>query len=185
MLALRLWPVIIYVVGLISGRLLLEVAGRLQVRRVASIAFACEIAALAMVARSNTAGTQWLWIALLAWAMGVQNAVLTRFSSLTVHTGFVTGTLLKLSEQLVKYGTWLWDRRKGSATAGTLGSGWRSGFLFLVWISYVLGAAGGAWARGLEGTRALIIPILVLLFLMVTDLAKPLAVQDEKEQTAV
>ena len=183
MFLLRFWPVLIYVIGLICGRTLLEIAGRLHLRRAASIAFSFEVVALAIVAWSGASGTQRLWIALLAWAMGVQNSVLTHFSSITVHSGFVTGTLLKFSQQLVRYGAAVWDRWRDGAQNDPLPEGRRSGFLLLIWIAYVAGAASGAWARGIAGIRALIWPILCLLLLAATDMAKPLAVQDERQQT--
>jgi uncharacterized membrane protein YoaK (UPF0700 family) len=182
MFLLRLWPVLIYVIGLLSGRTLLEVAGRLRLRRAATLAFSFEVAALAFVAWSGTAGTQWLWIALLAWSMGIQNAVLTQFSTITVHSGFVTGTLLKFSEQFVKYAAGLWDQSKKRRHPDRVAAGRRSGFLLMIWIAYTAGAAGGAWAQGLAATRALLLPMLCLLLLSAKDMANPLAVQDEQQQ---
>src|ERR1700685_3318633 len=42
----RAWPVAVYVASLLLGRILLEIAGRLKIRSVASVVFVIEIAAL-------------------------------------------------------------------------------------------------------------------------------------------
>jgi uncharacterized membrane protein YoaK (UPF0700 family) len=196
MFILRLWPVFIYLLGLIFGRSLIEVGARLRVAHIASAAFACEVIALTVVdwdgkATQNGPYTQWVSIALLAGAMGIQNAALTRFSSLTLHTGFVTGTLLKFAEQLVKYGTWIWDESFGNRIPiiRTLSLSARQEsfrltcLLISIWIAYVFGAAAGAWGRSLAGTRVLAVPIFCLLLLMSIDLRKPLGQKDERKQT--
>ena len=110
------WPIVFFLIGLLTGRLFLEVGFRRQIRSVASVVFALEIG-LAVVA---VASSQWVAVAALALAMGLQNAAFTRFGSLQVHTGFVAGTLLKATEYAVQYATWLHDRTIG----GRLGRMW-------------------------------------------------------------
>lgn len=196
MFILRLWPVFTYLLGLIFGRSLIEVGARLRVSRIASAAFACEVIALTAVdldgkGSGNAPHTEWASIALLAWAMGMQNAALTRFSSLTLHTGFVTGTLLKFAEQLVKYGSWIWDESFANRTpiiralrlSARQESFRLSCLLMSIWIGYVLGAAVGAWGRSFAGTRGLAVPILCLLLLIGIDLRTPLGEKDERKQT--
>src|SRR5438270_10916935 len=123
---------------------------------------------------------------MLAIAMGIQNAVLTRFSSLTLHTGFVTGTLLKGAEQLVQFGAWMWDALRGgqrlhevlvesrrqSTLRGAL-------LLAITWMAYVLGAGSGALSRKTLHANSLLIAIAGLGFLIMVDFHSPLASQDE------
>lgn len=121
--------------------------------------------------------------------MGTQNAALTRFSSLTLHTGFVTGTLLKANSELVKALTWIWERaRTGQTLASSIASGMRqdsarlSLFLWITWSSYVVGAAVGAFGVHAVKADAVLIAIAGLILLMAVDLRQPLAVQDETQQ---
>lgn len=184
------WPVFIYVAGLVCGRLMLEIAGRLRVRRVASIAFAFEALVLSGVALTgNRLNSYWLQVGLLAFTMGIQNATLTRFSSLTLHSGFVTGTLLKFAQELVKFGTWAWDEsRKGGFKSQAIGRFWneesfrRSWYLGMAWLSYITGAVLGAISRDRAGIQALVWPIFGLMCLMILDLRRPVAVKDEELQ---
>lgn len=193
---LRFWPILLYVIGLIFGRTLIEIGARHQTRRIASVAFGCEIVLLALVALSGQAahiprGSAWQYIgvALLSCAMGIQNSALTKFSSLTLHSGFVTGTLLKFTEQLVAYGTWFFDKlRRGKPLpeaiiqSGKEKSFRLSLFLALTWSAYVIGAVAGTWGKSFIESRALIAPIAGLLLLVALDLFKPLAVQEERQQ---
>jgi uncharacterized membrane protein YoaK (UPF0700 family) len=190
---LHLWPVGTYVAGLLAGRLLIEIAARQRVERVASLAFSFELLLLAVVAVSRTEAPQslpWLPIALLAIAMGVQNAILTKFSSLTLHTGFVTGTLVQMAKELAKSGTWLWDavraRRLPFGTALRASASEKSFrlsvFLAVTWIVYVAGAIAGATGRNGSGAHSLSFPIAGLGLLIGVDLFRPLAICEEVEQ---
>lgn len=195
--ARRAWPVAIYVLGLLSARILLEIAGRERVRSVAAIAFGIEIAALAPATFAHALSKSEMQsplafglIALLAFAMGIQNATLTHFSSLTLHTGFVTGTLLKMAEQFVKYLTWSFDQlRQEHVTVGRLlrstGSQQdfqRAALLGSMWTAYVVGAVCGSAGKTMIGLQSLFTPIVLLLFMALYDLRQPIAAKDEKEQ---
>jgi uncharacterized membrane protein YoaK (UPF0700 family) len=196
----RAWPVAVYVVGLLCGRILLEIGGREKVRRVAGIAFGIEIAALLPVSFAHSfshSQTQsalvFGFIALLSFAMGMQNATLTHFSNITLHTGFVTGTLVKMAEQFTKYLTWSYDqfrreRRpfgevlRNSITQDELGM---SVLLGLIWTAYVVGAFCGAAGHSFAGLKCLFVPIAALFILALYDLRQPIAVKDENEQIKV
>lgn len=193
----RAWPVMVYVLGLLLGRILLEIGARLRFRSVATAAFCIEIAALlpASFAHSLKPGgaaslLEFGIIALLALAMGVQNATLTHFSSLTLHTGFVTGTLVKMSENFTKYLTWSFDeiRQRRISISDWLGrSGEQENFqlarlLGSVWVAYVVGAICGAAGHAAADLRSLFIPIGGLAVLVLIDLRHPLAINDENEQ---
>lgn len=190
----RLWPILLYVIGLFLGRLLVAIGVERGTRRVACVGFGCEVALLGVASLLSgppyNLSWQYLPVALLAAAMGIQSAILTQFSSLTLYTGFVTGTLLKMSEQLVAYGTSLVHllKRGESFSRAMLLSfdqdSFRLGlFLAFTWTTYVVGAAIGAWQRSLFDSRALLVPVLGLMVLILVDLRRPLAVQEENEQS--
>lgn len=192
----RFWPILLYFIGLMFGRTLLEIGAKRRTRRIASIAFACEAVLLAIAVFVNQpagsspgSGWQYTGVALLSLAMGIQNAALTKFSSLTIHTGFVTGTLVNAAERLVAFGTDVIDAVRSSKSLpqaillSARGKAFRFGiFLVFVWLAYILGAVAGTWGKVLVESKALIAPIAGLLLLIAIDVIRPLAVQEEREQ---
>lgn len=181
------WPIMFFVIGLFWGRLLLQVGYRRQIRCVASVVFALEI----ILAAAAVASGQWTGVAVLAAAMGLQNAAFTRLGEIPVHTGFVTGTLLNATEYGVQYITWLYDR----AFAGPPGRLWptlrlsprQRSFqltleLTLLWVMYVVGASSGTLTELRYSVPALAIPSIVLFALIAMDLRRPLSVEEEREQ---
>lgn len=192
----RGWPVFIYFIALVFSRGLIQVGARRRIRSIASVAFGCEIALLVPACLSRQHNTQvpvrlfLIYVALLAFAMGIQSAALTRFSSVTIHTGFVTGTLVKCAEQSTKYLTWLFDEirsRKRDIAAILASSVEQKPFRLAVWlaatwIAYVVGAVCGALGDYRFNMHSLIVPIAGLAFLALLDLHTPLAISEEKEQ---
>jgi len=197
--AFRSWPVLLYVTGLILGRILLEIGAQSGLRRIASLAFSCEVVLLAIVGFSTSLATRYAiatpelaGIAILALAMGIQNAALTKFSSLTLHTGFVTGTLLKCAEQLVKHATWVGGKiQQGKAVSHALADSVHEPtfgltlFLGFTWASYVIGAVLGTIGKQLIDLKALSFAIAGLVALIAVDVIQPLAVSEEAEQSRV
>ncbi len=193
----RLCPVIAYVIGLLFCRLLIEFGARERIRRIASVAFLFEIGFLIPVCAANERGAgnalgpAFVYTALLAIAMGVQNAALTHFSSLTVHTGFVTGTLVKLAEEFAKFLTLTFDqlRSPDGSVASILANSTQqkpfqvASWLALMWTMYVVGAFVGALGDGLFQLRALVVPIISLAGLIAVDIHRPLALREEIEQS--
>jgi uncharacterized membrane protein YoaK (UPF0700 family) len=122
--------------------------------------------------------------------MGLQNAILTHFSFLTVHTGFVTGTLVRMVEEAVRYGSWLWDRTAGGK--GSLHVLLRESLhqkcfqtfsaLLGIWTVYVFGAALGVLAILRIQVFALLYVVPFLLSMIAVDLRFPLAIQEEAAQ---
>jgi uncharacterized membrane protein YoaK (UPF0700 family) len=193
----RFWPVFAYVAGLLFCRLLLEIGARRQIRSIASVAIVCELALLAPVWLGNLPSSSRsyhaiLHVGFLAASMGIQNAALTKFSSLTVHTGFVTGTLLKMAEQFAKYLAWLWDHlRDRTETARELLQGSfrqkalrMSVWLWSIWMAYVIGALSGGVGTHTFSVRCLAIPIALLCSVIALDLYRPLAIKEEQEQAS-
>ena len=199
MIAFRLWPIVIYVLGLLLGRIVIQVGALHETRRIASVAFLCEAVLLGIVILSEGASRtyphsawQALDIGLLCLAMGIQNATLTRFSSLTLHSGFVTGTLLKFAEQFVGYGAWLWQSlRSGKPLSHSLAASFQqsslriSAFLAAAWTAYVLGAVIGTLGESRERLYALNIALGGLALLIAVDILYPLAIRDLGEQAKI
>jgi uncharacterized membrane protein YoaK (UPF0700 family) len=197
---LRAWPVANYVAGLLIGRILLAIGGRLGIKRVAAGAFCIEIAVLLPVAFAQPVKSSQgvpvqdvLFIAVLALAMGLQNATLTHFSSLTLHTGFVTGTLVKMVEQFTKWLIWSYDaltKRHATIAALIRESQDQKDFqtavlLAAVWSAYVAGAICGAAGQSAFDLRCLFVPIAGLALLALVGLRTPLALKDKQEQVTL
>jgi uncharacterized membrane protein YoaK (UPF0700 family) len=193
----RATPVLAYFIGLLFCRLLIEVGARKRIRSIATVALVFEIALLIPVCAipglwaDRAIEVSLAYVALLALAMGIQNGALTHFSSLTVHTGFVTGTLVKCAERTAKYLTWIFDeicqrdqpliaviRRSGKEKQFQL-----SAWLLMIWLAYVAGAVCGSFGDYTFSFRSLIVPIAVLLGIVVIDLKYPLALKEEQEQS--
>lgn len=192
---IRFWPVITYVAGLLLCRVLLEFGARRNIRRIATVTLALEILLLALVCFARPQATAITLpaaasIGILALAMGIQNGTLTHFSFITVHTGFVTGTLVKMAEEFARYMAWLWDATSGSRPGwrdilrASLheGSFERSMLLAGLWLAYVAGALSGAFGNSVASLKSLMVPVLSLVVVIGLDLRMPLAVKEEQAQ---
>lgn len=183
----RLWPVLMYVLGLLLCRILLEADARQPIRSIASVAFAFEIAFLIPVCiagampHDGAPNLQFAFVALLALAMGAQNGALMRFSSLTLHTGFVTGTLVKFAEHFAKYLMQVFDRMRGRKAPDP--KPFRlSAALLGIYLAYIAGAACGGFTHYVLELRALVVPVGCLLVLIGIDLWRPLAIEEVQKQ---
>lgn len=190
----RLWPVAFYVMGLLLCRILLEIGARERIRAIASLAFAGEMALLmpaCLASAGHAAARSYFYIALLALAMGVQNAALTRFSSMTLHTGFVTGTLVKCAEESAKFLTWCFDqvRKPGASLTAVLARAPEQRplrialGLAVIWLLYVIGACCGTLGQHIERLHSLIVPIACLATLVLIDVWRPLGTGEERQQS--
>jgi uncharacterized membrane protein YoaK (UPF0700 family) len=191
--------IVSYVVGLTITRILLEAAGRSGVRRIASFTLAVEALLLLLFARATPAmhlgqivdqhsPAYFALVALLAFAMGIQTATLTHIGALTVYTTFVTGTLTRFSEAFTRALFWVYDEAKTARFFDIVRRALRqddvydTAFFAAVWICYVVGAAGGALAKGRWELRALFVPAAVLLVFVAVDLVRPIAAQEQRKQ---
>src|SRR5208282_941056 len=111
-------------------------------------------------------------VALLAFAMGIQTATLTRIGALTVYTTFVTGTLTKFAESFTRALFWGYDhfRLTGRMSdtvrlAPQQADVRNTAFLAATWLCYLAGAALGAFTKYRWELRALYIPVVVLVAL--------------------
>jgi uncharacterized membrane protein YoaK (UPF0700 family) len=183
-----------FVLGSILGRVAIEVGSRASVKSIASFTLALEfILLLAVAGHSRPAGANsiavWWLLAMLAAAMGLQTATLTRIGALTIHTTFVTGMLNKFAQL---FSHWLF-RSYDVAHASPEGlpelvlqrraAARKARFIFSIWILYVIGAVCGTVLSKLWALHALVIPCFALLGAIVADRIRPLSVEEEKDQS--
>jgi len=185
-----------FVVGSLIGRVAVEAASRRRFRNVASLTVfleACLIFAVIWLAPATLAqvykdsGT--LLMAMLALAMGLQTATLTRIGPLTVHTTFVTGMINKFC-QLVSH--WLFRSYDLVFASGSKGAelresrkliGRQATFIFSIWLLYFAGACCGTWLSRLWRFHAFYVPFCILLVVIAVDLTHPLSIEEEREQS--
>ncbi len=189
-----------YATGMLLTRITMEVAGRRGNRRIASFTFAAEALLLLAFARATPAmhlgqvvdlhsPSYFLLVALLAFAMGVQTATLTRVGALTIYTTFVTGTLTKMTESVTRVLFWLYDGLQNATILQMLKRATgqqdvrQAAMLAATWTVYVLGAALGAFAKSRWELRALYLPVCLLVGFVILDALRPIAVEEEKHQT--
>lgn len=180
--ALRLFAVLLsFVFGAIAGRWCIEIARRRGIRRSATLPLALEAMLMGAVCVFGSRGHVTADLAnLLAAAMGLQTAVLTRVGSLTVHTTFVTGMLNKLAELLSNFVFLVWDEHRTSRhTAERAKVRVEALFMFWLWFFYAAGATTGAWMNSKWSFRALLLPAGILVATLLTDCVHPLGVAQE------
>ncbi len=191
-----------FVVGSVMGRAVIEAGARRGRRTVASITMAAEAAlVLGFVGIGSIVlkqfspetipvGSACLLLGLLAAAMGLQTATLTRIGPLTIHTTFVTGMLNKLAQEITRWLFWLhdtWGEHRRLADFIT-GSGKQSAFrnaLFMgaIWLTYMVGSIAGTWMDFRWKVAALYLPVAILIASIALDQVRPLSLEEEKEQS--
>ena len=185
-----------FFLGSVAGRAIIEAAARRKFRRIATITLAIEAGMLAIVAIAKTSpapeamqpGNVYLFLALLAAAMGMQTATLTGIGPLTVHTTFVTGMINKLGQLVSRILFRAYDFLRGrerspQRVAEQRAESRQAAFLLGIWACYVLGAAGGTAAFLKFGMRTLFLAIIGMAIAISTDLVKPLSIEEEREQS--
>jgi uncharacterized membrane protein YoaK (UPF0700 family) len=128
-------------------------------------------------------------LAILAAAMGIQTATLTRIGPLTVHTTFVTGMLNKFAQSVSQWLFWVHDEWRKKVSLATI---WRAsqqhsafrnaGFVFTIWISYMAGAVAGTWMDSRWSVQTMYFPAAILFLSGLFDQFRPLSVEEEQEQ---
>lgn len=184
-----------FILGSVIGRAIIEAGARRQRRTIASVTLLAEaglisvfICVKAIVFSSQTIPLPilLLLLALLAGAMGLQTATLTKIGPLTIHTTFVTGMLNKFAEAISEWFFWVYDqvKSKHSWRGATEYRAFRNaGFMALIWFSYMFGAVVGTWMYPRWNAWVLSIPVVLLLISLGFDQRQPLAIEEEKEQT--
>ena len=175
--------IICFIGGSIVGRAAIEVGSRRHFRSVANATLMLEAFLIAVVVLFSR--HEVLALILLAAAMGVQTATLTRVGSLTIHTTFVTGMLNKLA-QLLSHASFLtYDAFRGKDGAATSRRKFllEARFIFGVWFMYATGAVIGTWTRLRWGVPALVLPAVLVSILAILDLISPLAIEEERDES--
>jgi uncharacterized membrane protein YoaK (UPF0700 family) len=187
-----------FIIGSIIGRSIIEVGARRRFRRVATITLlfeACLILILIWTTPLNLAlrpeglGRICWMLALLALAMGVQTATLTRIGALTIHTTFVTGMLNKLAQSISQWLFWMHDQRRelrGWAdflrSSGKNPSARTAVFMSGIWLFYVSGSLVGTWMSLEWSVRSLYLPAALLALAAAVDQLQPLSLEEERDQ---
>ena len=119
--------------------------------------------------------------AVAAMAMGLQNATITRISGGVVRTTHMTGVMTDLGLELVQFACWLRDRARGAAApapvptqANAPPTARRRLLLVSIAGSFALGAGLGALSHRLIPDKAMVPPVLFLLWIIVQDLRTPI-----------
>ncbi len=191
-----------FVGGSVIGRALIEMGARRRIRTAATSGLAAE--ALLVLAflwigssvlrqfapQAIPLSTACLLLALLATAMGLQTATLTRIGPLTIHTTFVTGMLNKLAQEVTRWLFWLHDSWTQHAGFGTLmrksaehASFRNAKFMTAIWFSYLLGSVAGTWTNSRWRLAALYLPVSILLLSIAADQFQPLSIEEEQDQS--
>lgn len=122
------------------------------------------------------AGTAELWLSFLpAFAMGLQNATVTRISHGVVRTTHVTGVLTDLGMEAAVWAA----RRRGRvapvADRGAFATGWRLLLLFTILGSFAFGAGLGTVALRVAPQWAMVPAVVFLGWIVLVDLWRPIA----------
>ncbi|MGI9103511.1 MAG: YoaK family protein [Terriglobales bacterium] len=176
-----------FLFGSIAGRTLIEIGSRRRFRSIASTNLLLEAALIAAVVPLASPGGRHVLplLAMLAAAMGMQTATLTRIGSLTVHTTFVTGMLNKLAQLLSHAAFVTYDIAQGrEKTAHRRRILREAQFISSIWMVYLAGAVTGTWLRSLWDIRALWVPAAVVALTLLADQVSPLSVEEEHEEPA-
>jgi uncharacterized membrane protein YoaK (UPF0700 family) len=183
-----------FVVGSIAGRSIIEAGARRKMKKVATVALLTEAALILILIWAAPKGPEtpgrvsWM-LALLAAAMGMQTATLTRIGALTIHTTFVTGMLNKLAQEVSRWMFWLHDEFRGLTRCSELLSRSRhqvsfrtAAFMGGIWFCYLFGSLAGAWMAFHWSMRSLYVPVALLLIAAGIDQVRPLSLEEEKDQ---
>jgi uncharacterized membrane protein YoaK (UPF0700 family) len=134
-------------------------------------------------------GTSCLLLGLLAAAMGLQTATLTRIGPLTIHTTFVTGMLNKLAQEIARWLFWIHDSwRQHRSLARLVGDSRKNSelhnaaFMTSIWFSYMVGSIAGTWMDSRWKIAALYLTVFILLASIVVDQVRPLSLEEEQDQ---
>lgn len=185
------WPIVPFLFGGLFSAFSTAAARRKKIHSSFSIALAVEVALLLVFifAERRHTSTDTL-TSLLAAAMGVQTLTVTRVSGLRIYTTYLTGSLSKFSEAVVRYGFWFRDRTRGRM-ARRIGKVLRvtprldyAQHMLLtigLWFGFFFGAFTGAMMRQAMGLDCMILPAAALVVAILVDLLRPVAAADDPQ----
>jgi len=123
-------------------------------------------------------------VGMASFAMGLQNATITKISGAVVRSTHLTGVLTDLGVETVQFVMWwfdqLWGRKLSRAGRLFRVSQRHPSFLRLALLasitgSFMLGAVAGTVLYGWFHELALCPPIVFLIFIFIMDITKPIA----------
>jgi uncharacterized membrane protein YoaK (UPF0700 family) len=172
------WPIVSFLAGVLVSRLTVTWGLRRNLRPVAELALTLEALFLAIfiVLGKGAPG-----VFFCACAMGIQAATISHFDGITIHTSFVTGTLVKALDSFSDALWATWDRVKkpphdlmGAIRSSKTDRQMHQFLSFAAnWTAYLIGAACGAVAFGSVGVPAAIVAVGVVGILVMIGLRKP------------
>ena len=121
-------------------------------------------------------------VALLSTAMGIQTVTVTRVAGLRIYTTYLTGSLTKFAEAVVRYVFWFHDRTRGRMrrrwakvlrVTARLSYVHHAVLLASLWGAFFAGAYSGATLRSDIGLSCLGVPAVLLLLAIIVDLCWP------------
>jgi len=190
-----------FVAGSLAGRAIIEAGSRSRMRKVASLTLLVEAVLILIFIQidrvtvnhvhesSLSLGLVCLLLSLLAAAMGLQTATLTRIGPLTIHTTFVTGMLNKFSQAVSQWAFWVCDQRHGNASVEQIlrrsfqmPAFRTAGLMSAIWLTYVGGSVAGTWMNSRWSVETLYVPLGILLISIAVDQVQPLSIEEEIEQ---
>lgn len=200
--AVRAWPVLMFVSGLVLGAVITEYLVRRGIESFSAVNLGIEAALLVafivigqpVFGAGEIHASGWMFnllVALLAFGMGMQNQTITRIGALSVHTTHVTGTLTRFGADVAKFIFWLRDRSHTPRRFfQAMRLSWRKKNFrdmlinLWLWIFFTIGAIAALFATEAWGTYGLIAPTAVLLGLIVADLLRPMMASAEAMEIA-
>jgi hypothetical protein len=123
-------------------------------------------------------------VGLAAFAMGLQNATITKISGNVVRSTHLTGVITDFAIESVQFAIWAWDQLRGrwwQRTGRLLRVSQRHPTFLRVALlgsiigSFLFGTTVGTLSYGHWGNIALVAPIAFLLFIIVVDWKAPIA----------
>jgi len=179
------WPILCFIIGFFFAAVIETACGRLGMRRRLSAGLIVEVVLLWMFflfgdswmhsadMASQAPVKVYFLVALLAVAMGVQNASLRRVRSQSVHTGYVTGMLTQSVEHAVNALFAAYDRMRNRVAKPS--SDHVKGMIFYagVWFSFTIGAICGGIGESRWSFSSLLAPLAVLMCIIVCDIIRP------------
>ena len=188
-----------FVAGSVVGRIIIETGARKK-RTVASYIFLMEAGLVFLFILSSRLlhqgapeggqfGLVCALLFLLATAMGLQTAGLTRIGPLTIHTTFVTGMLNKFAQSISQWLFWVRHELRSHLGLGSVLRASRkqpsfrnAGLMSAIWLTYMMGSVAGTLMNAHWSTRSLYLVVVLILLAVGVDQVRPLSLEEEQEQ---
>ena len=185
-----------FLLGSVGGRALIEVGARLHVRSIASITITVEAVLIVgfiavfdiLSGPAKSPASICLLLVLLAVAMGIQTASLTRIGPLTVHTTFVTGMLNKLAQLISHFLFRSYDlihaRERNAEQLREMRTQHmlEAVFFFSIWFTFCVAALAGTVCYLRWHVRVMYLALIPLGIVIMVDQFHPLSLQEERDQ---